>query len=252
MLHSEVVPVDTFVLFLLLVCAQTCTVLQSNNCYIFPGIGLGCAISGAIRVHDDMFLAAGMFLRFHPCSFMFPITRISIFHLPSTWVLSFPSCHLLLGVFWCVFIAEALAKQINEEHLAKNQLYPAFNEIREISAHIGAAVAAKAYELGMLSLPVSMTAFCMLSGNMSFDRVLGVECRIGNKTAAAQRSLYLCQKLHVQPKLSQVSVGVFLDRELCGSSLLVGCECETENLLSIHCVSICPLLNKNETCADYF
>jgi malic enzyme len=32
--------------------------VQSNNCYIFPGMGLGCVISGAIRVHDDMFLAA--------------------------------------------------------------------------------------------------------------------------------------------------------------------------------------------------
>ena len=35
--------------------------VQSNNCYIFPGMGLGCVISGAIRVHDDMFLAAGMY-----------------------------------------------------------------------------------------------------------------------------------------------------------------------------------------------
>jgi len=31
---------------------------QSNNCYIFPGLGLGLVISGAIRVHDDMLLAA--------------------------------------------------------------------------------------------------------------------------------------------------------------------------------------------------
>ena len=58
--------------------------------------------------------------------------------------------------FACVSVAEALAKQINDDHLAKNQLYPSFDEIRKISAHIGAAVAAKAYELGkiMISLPL--------------------------------------------------------------------------------------------------
>ncbi|KAF3951810.1 hypothetical protein CMV_022580 [Castanea mollissima] len=31
---------------------------QSNNAYIFPGFGLGLIISGAIRVHDEMLLAA--------------------------------------------------------------------------------------------------------------------------------------------------------------------------------------------------
>ncbi|KAE7998671.1 hypothetical protein FH972_003190 [Carpinus fangiana] len=31
---------------------------QSNNAYIFPGFGLGIVISGAIRVHDEMLLAA--------------------------------------------------------------------------------------------------------------------------------------------------------------------------------------------------
>lgn len=31
---------------------------QSNNAYIFPGLGLGLVISGAIRVHDEMLLAA--------------------------------------------------------------------------------------------------------------------------------------------------------------------------------------------------
>ncbi|CAN6680962.1 unnamed protein product [Malus baccata var. baccata] len=31
---------------------------QSNNAYIFPGFGLGLVISGAIRVHDDLLLAA--------------------------------------------------------------------------------------------------------------------------------------------------------------------------------------------------
>lgn len=59
--------------------------------------------------------------------------------------------------FFGVGAAEALAKRINDEHLAKNQLYPAFNEIREISAHIGAAVAAKAYELGMIFLSLFLS-----------------------------------------------------------------------------------------------
>ncbi|XP_058074186.1 NADP-dependent malic enzyme-like [Magnolia sinica] len=31
---------------------------QANNAYIFPGFGLGMVMSGAIRVHDDMLLAA--------------------------------------------------------------------------------------------------------------------------------------------------------------------------------------------------
>uniref|UniRef100_A0A0E0MSF6 Malic enzyme n=1 Tax=Oryza rufipogon TaxID=4529 RepID=A0A0E0MSF6_ORYRU len=31
---------------------------QSNNAYIFPGFGLGVVISGAVRVHEDMLLAA--------------------------------------------------------------------------------------------------------------------------------------------------------------------------------------------------
>lgn len=31
---------------------------QANNCYIFPGFGLGLVMSGTIRVHDDMLLAA--------------------------------------------------------------------------------------------------------------------------------------------------------------------------------------------------
>ncbi|XP_022750154.1 NADP-dependent malic enzyme-like [Durio zibethinus] len=31
---------------------------QANNAYIFPGFGLGLIISGAIRLHDDMLLAA--------------------------------------------------------------------------------------------------------------------------------------------------------------------------------------------------
>ncbi|KAJ0074901.1 hypothetical protein Patl1_33987 [Pistacia atlantica] len=76
---------------------------QANNAYIFPGFGLGLIMSGAIRVHDDMLLAA----------------------------------------------AEALSSQVTQEHFDKGLIYPPFRNIRKISAHIAANVAAKAYELGL-------------------------------------------------------------------------------------------------------
>lgn len=78
---------------------------QANNAYIFPGFGLGLIMSGAIRVHDDMLLAA----------------------------------------------SSALAEQVTEESYEKGRIYPPFTNIRKISAHIAASVAAKAYELGLAS-----------------------------------------------------------------------------------------------------
>ena len=78
---------------------------QANNAYIFPGFGLGLVISGAIRVHDDMLLAA----------------------------------------------SESLASQVSQENFADGLIYPPFTNIRKISAHIAAKVAAKVYELGFAS-----------------------------------------------------------------------------------------------------
>ncbi|XP_031277716.1 NADP-dependent malic enzyme-like [Pistacia vera] len=96
---------------------------QGNNAYIFPGLGLGLIISGAIRVHDEMLLAA----------------------------------------------SEALAAQVTQENFEKGLIYPPFSNIRKISAHIAAKVAAKAYDLGLASrLPrpkdlVSYAESCMYS-----------------------------------------------------------------------------------------
>ncbi|XP_058206708.1 NADP-dependent malic enzyme [Rhododendron vialii] len=98
---------------------------QANNAYIFPGLGLGLVISGAIRVHDDMLLAA----------------------------------------------SEGLAGQVTKENCEKGLIYPPFCNIRKISAHIAANVAAKAYELGLASrLPrpenlVKYAESCMYTPN---------------------------------------------------------------------------------------
>ncbi|PON45153.1 Malic oxidoreductase [Parasponia andersonii] len=98
---------------------------QSNNAYIFPGLGLGLVISGAIRVHDDMLLAA----------------------------------------------SEALAGQVSKENYEMGLIYPPFSNIRKISAHIAANVAAKAYELGLatrLPRPANLVKYaesCMYTPN---------------------------------------------------------------------------------------
>lgn len=50
----------------------------------------------------------------------------------------------------CLFFgtAEALASQVSGEDYDKGLIYPPFTNIRKISAHIAAKVAAKSYELG--------------------------------------------------------------------------------------------------------
>ena len=80
---------------------------QGNNSYIFPGVGLGVIISGAIRVPDEMFSAS----------------------------------------------AKALAAQVGEADLALGRVYPALDRIREVSAHIAAAVAQVAYDRELATVP---------------------------------------------------------------------------------------------------
>lgn len=106
---------------------------QANNAYIFPGFGLGLVISGAIRVHDDMLLAAGKHLR------------------DVKLVKKKLSALLFINIMMCFFcvIAEALAGQVSEENYEKGMIYPSFSAIRKISAHIAANAATKAYELGL-------------------------------------------------------------------------------------------------------
>ncbi|XP_058213739.1 NADP-dependent malic enzyme-like isoform X2 [Rhododendron vialii] len=98
---------------------------QANNAYIFPGFGLGLVMSGAIRVRDEMLLAA----------------------------------------------SEALAEEVTKENFDKGLIYPPLSNIRKISAHIAANVAAKAYELGVatrLPRPENLVKYaesCMYTPN---------------------------------------------------------------------------------------
>ncbi|XP_015061138.1 NADP-dependent malic enzyme, chloroplastic [Solanum pennellii] len=65
--------------------------------------------------------------------------------------------------------SEALAEQVSQENFEKGLIYPPFSNIRKISAHIAAKVAAKAYELGLatrLPQPKDLVAYaesCMYS-----------------------------------------------------------------------------------------
>ncbi|KAL2238148.1 UNVERIFIED_CONTAM: NADP-dependent malic enzyme [Sesamum indicum] len=116
---------------------------QANNAYIFPGLGFGLVISGAIRVHDDMLLAA-----------------------------------LLTITIFCT-TTEALAGQVTDEHCHMGMIYPPLSNIRKISAHIAANVAAKAYELGfcldLLTWLSMLKAACTLQVTEVTDEALAYD-----------------------------------------------------------------------------
>lgn len=60
------------------------------------------------------------------------------------------ACTFFRCVFYYsfVFAAEGLAGQVTKENCEQGLIYPPFTNIRKISAHIAANVAAKVYELG--------------------------------------------------------------------------------------------------------
>lgn len=97
-------------------------------------------------MHDDMLLAACKLQAFLMLSYKsylaatFSFIRLScLFSSILTFRLTETSCK----------IAEALAEQVTEENFQKGLIFPPFTNIRKISAHIAAKVAAKVYELGM-------------------------------------------------------------------------------------------------------
>lgn len=73
-------------------------------------------------------------------------------------------CHLVFSG-----TAEALAEQVTQENYDKGLIYPPFSNIRKISAHIAAKVAAKAYELG----ECTFLSFFFLSLGVTFSTIEG-------------------------------------------------------------------------------
>jgi hypothetical protein len=113
-----------------------------------------------------MFLAAGMHVHissFHTkkCNSLWFLLCYMAWDLPP--IAKFSSASCLWRTLGACGAAESLASQIRPEHLARRQLFPSFSEIRTISAHIGAAVAAKAYELGMAPLTLSWDFYIALA-----------------------------------------------------------------------------------------
>lgn len=97
-------------------------------------------------------------------------------------------CWFALFYIDCVltfsWTAEALAQQVTQENLDKGLIYPPFSNIRKISAHIAANVAAKAYELGELLLHQLFVATCLdfaqqvNSGRVCCCHLLGLASRL--------------------------------------------------------------------------
>ena len=81
--------------------------------------------------------------------------------------------------------AEALASQVSQEDFDKGLIYPPFTNIRKISAHIAASVAAKAYELGEPSTPFPFPNSQTLSKNSNLLIILPFQilsCRFGHSS----------------------------------------------------------------------
>lgn len=100
-------------------------------------MGLACIVSGAVRIHEDMFLAAGT--KF-PYIYGLKVDLIKFSKSPPPY--HFPP------------LAEALASQVTDEHRAQGLVYPPFKGIRKISAQLAADVAAMAYEMGEGQIPL--------------------------------------------------------------------------------------------------
>lgn len=80
--------------------------------------------------------------------------------------------------------AEALASQVTQENYEKGLIYPPFTNIRKISAHIAACVAAKVYELGessFLGTRLCITKCVLISNGMSF-----LLCRTGFESSSSE------------------------------------------------------------------
>ena len=84
---------------------------QSNNVFIFPGVGLGVLVSEAREVTDAMFMAA----------------------------------------------ARQLAEEVLPEDLEAGSLFPCTGRIREVTAHVAAAVAREARDSGVAQRPLDDT-----------------------------------------------------------------------------------------------
>lgn len=105
--------------------------------------------------------------------------------------------------------AEALAAQVTEENYAKGLIYPPFTNIRKISAHIAANVAAKAYELGKSSIGKWCLIFIYhVTWNTIFVSLIWRKCprRSGFPSPSPRESCEVCGELHVHTRVPQISL----------------------------------------------
>lgn len=126
---------------------------------------MGLLISGAIRVRDEMLLAA--------CEFIQAKRRLNILKsIQSKFQEGRTKNSLTVSSY---ATAEALAAQVSQENYDKGLIYPPFSNIRKISAHIAANVVARHMNLVsfMKCFEFQTTLLCFLFNTYIFCAVFG-------------------------------------------------------------------------------
>lgn len=126
------------------------------SAYIFPGVALGCLAAGAVRVPQDMFLAAAEVRRTFLWGTFFLSVEVRRALLQDMFSATYGPTHASL------LPLQAVAEQVTEEDRKEGSVYPCLKRARAFSAEAGRRVAEIAYKSNIatnLPKPTNLMGF---------------------------------------------------------------------------------------------